>query len=253
MPSSPALVYSTFSLEKQGNRPHENEDAVVADAPSGRFAVSDGATESSESRAWATALAHAYVRQPPQPNAFASWHAGVRQEWKPPPVPESAPWYASLKRDEGAFATLLGLNVLPTSNSRGWGLQAVAVGDSCLFVVRKDRIHVAFPISNPSGFKKQPKLIPSAHTRCPEPEWLTAQAGFGDLVLLTTDAVAAAILRLSSTEMRRAVLEAIDELNTGSPRQLLKWFHGIQKTRNDDLTLLAIRLPSHPTSTESPA
>jgi hypothetical protein len=158
-----------------------------------------------------------------------------------------------IKRDEGAFATLLGLELLPTSDSRGWGLQAVAVGDSCLFVVRKDRIHATFPIANLSGFGNQPKLVPSASVRCPEPEWLSARAESGDLVLLATDAVAAALMGLSSAEARRTVLGAIDELNTGRPRQVLKWFHGIQKMRNDDLTLLALRLPAHPTSRESPA
>ena len=113
MTSRPVIVCSTFTLEKRGNRPHENEDAAVVDASTGRFAVSDGATESWESRSWATALAHAYVRQPPQPKAFGAWHAAVRREWTPPSVPESAPWYASIKRDEGAFATLLGLELSP--------------------------------------------------------------------------------------------------------------------------------------------
>jgi hypothetical protein len=252
MAAPPALVYSTFTLEKSGNRPHENEDATFADPTTGRFAISDGATESWESRPWAISLVQAYVRQPPRRNAFATWHASVRRDWTPPPVSDSAMWYALLKRDEGAFATLLGLELVPTSSSRGWELRAIAVGDSCLFVIRKNQVHTAFPFANTSGFGSQPKLVPSASARCPEPEWLTAPAEPSDLLLLATDAVAAAFLDLRSPESRRAVLDAIEELlNTGSPRLLLKWFHGIQKTRNDDLTLLALRLPAHPMITES--
>lgn len=51
------MDHFTFRLHKRGNAPEEYEDAAAADLPAGRFAVADGATESSFAREWAKILA----------------------------------------------------------------------------------------------------------------------------------------------------------------------------------------------------
>ena len=47
-----SLIYRPFRLQKRGNRLDEYEDACAGDATLGRFAIADGATESSFAGQW---------------------------------------------------------------------------------------------------------------------------------------------------------------------------------------------------------
>jgi hypothetical protein len=51
-----AIHWSSFSLHKDGNRPDEYEDAFAGNPKVGRFAVADGASESSFAALWAKLL-----------------------------------------------------------------------------------------------------------------------------------------------------------------------------------------------------
>ena len=56
MPSQPSrLQWQSLSLPKRGHSPEEYEDALAGDPRSGRFAVADGASESSFAGLWARA------------------------------------------------------------------------------------------------------------------------------------------------------------------------------------------------------
>jgi len=248
MASAGKQTWIAASLAKAGNRADENEDATAADAAGSRFAVADGATEGWESRGWAAALAAAFVRRPPAPDGFTAWLTEARAAWTPPPLPSAAPWYAAAKRAEGAFATLVGLELAPARRKGHWKWKAVAVGDSCLFVHRGVRMEMAFPIGTVAGFGSHPALVPSSPAaECLDPEWLAGRAEPGDLFLLASDAVAAHLLALEKPEAWGPLLAAIDDgLSTGDPKSLLDWLHSIQPARNDDLTLLAIRPTATP-------
>ncbi len=246
MPASPSLPeWISATAPKLGNRAEENEDAVVAAQGALRFAVCDGATEGWESRPWAARLASAFIANPPEPVDFGAWLAAVRREWVAPVASGPVPWYAAMKQEQGSFATLVGIDFRRSRRTTGWAWRAVAVGDSCLFHVRGAVIRAAFPVDKPAGFGNAPALVPSAaDARCPEPEWLAGRAEPGDLFLLATDAVAARVLDPNGlTPALDAVRGALEMRN---PTPLLDWFRTVQATTNDDVSLLAIRLPEAP-------
>jgi hypothetical protein len=241
------IRWVSASVQKAGNRQTENEDAV-ATAPDGlRFAVADGATEGWESGPWAARLASAYVAKPPDPTDFPVWLASVRQGWSAP-AKESVPWYAAEKQEEGSFATLAGLELRQSKRGTGWAWRAVAIGDSCLLHVRSGRVETAFPLTSPKEFGHQPALVPSSPSApCPTPQWLAGRVSPGDLLLLATDAVAVRLLSLPDPAAWQSILDAIrDALHASDSAALLERLREFQTATNDDMTLVAIRIPTAP-------
>jgi hypothetical protein len=233
--SDPLLCWSVASVPKPGCRPDENEDAAAGDPEAMRFAVADGASEGWQSGRWAGRLAAAFVRRPPTPADFPRWLAAVRKSWKPPAPGGPVPWYAEQKRQEGAFAAFIGVEFRVSKRTPGLAWKAVAVGDSCLIVVRGGRVELSFPVTAADRFGNAPPLVPSASAaRCPRPEWLAGRAEPGDLFLLATDTAAAAVLGAASS----AGLPASPD-----PAALLESLSASQSLRNDDLTLAIIRRP----------
>ena len=194
-PHSSRAEWIAATVTKSGNHSDENEDAAAAESNGRRFAVSDGATEGWESGRWAAHLVAAFIARTPTPANFAEWLTETRANWIPADAAESVPWYATVKQEQGSFATLLGLELLHTKWANEWTWKAVAVGDSCLVHVRGGEVKAAFPLTSSGAFGNQPPLVPSASDgECPEPEWLAGRAEPGDLFLLATDAAAARLL-----------------------------------------------------------
>jgi hypothetical protein len=243
MPAQPPLPeWISATTPKLGNSAGENEDAVAAAPEALRFAVSDGASEGWESGPWAGRLAAAFVGGPPSPHEFPAWLAEARRGWAQKPAAGPEAWYASVKQEQGSFATLLGLELRHSRSTSGWAWRAVAVGDSCLLHVRGGALQAAFPLATPKAFGNRPPLLPSSpDAKCPEPEWFAGRAEPEDLFLLATDAAAA---RLLDPPALAAALPAVREaLVAGEPGPLYRWFREVQAVANDDVSLVAIRLP----------
>ena len=167
MPLSPPRRFST---PKAGNRADECEDdsRVVYPASkyglnSARIALSDGASESAFAKSWAQILTEAFARKPfdlsnPTQCALESWLAPSQEEWDKKVPWDRIPWHGEAKARAGALATLLALSIEPSRSGRpSW--QAVAVGDSCLFVVRDKELMLSFPLEDPAQFNNTPALI----------------------------------------------------------------------------------------------
>ncbi|MEJ7708934.1 MAG: hypothetical protein WKF84_03550 [Pyrinomonadaceae bacterium] len=60
------------------------------------------------------------------------------------------PWYAEEKSRAGSFAAFVGLQFLNIAGSLRW--KSIALGDSCLFIVRNHQLQIAFPVSDPKKF-----------------------------------------------------------------------------------------------------
>src|SRR5690242_16921574 len=104
----PVLCWQPFRLPRRGYSADEYEDAFAGDDRTGRFAVADGATESSFAAAWARLLVEEYVRTPTR---WSSWLPAVRRRWAAGVEGRPLPWYAEAKAEEGAYATLLGVRL----------------------------------------------------------------------------------------------------------------------------------------------
>jgi hypothetical protein len=233
----PALRWQPFRLPRRGHTADEYEDAFAGDDQAGRFAVADGASESSFAAAWARLLVEEYVRTP---GLWSTWLPTVRQRWADGLSGRALPWYAEAKAEEGAYATLLGVRL--DLRRRRWFAQAI--GDSCLFHVRGDRLLRAFPVARSEEFGNQPALIgsrpPRAESRRPTRYLVSGPWKPEDRLLLMTDALAQWFLQQAEAGGRP--WEALEGLATDD--DFARWAEGLRdrkELRNDDLTLLTIR------------
>ncbi len=245
-PAETPLRWAALSLPRQGNTAAEYEDAWSADSTAGRFAVADGASESAFADLWARLLAEGFVAAE-RPRDLAGWLGAARGRWSAGVMGLELPWYIEAKRDEGAFATLLGLGVrCPPS---GWPARwrAVAVGDSCLMQVRGDGRVRAFPVGRAADFDNQPPLIGSRGTKVPAARRCSGSLLPGDRLFLMTDALAQWFLGSHESGGRPA--EALAALLFAERPQaaFAAWIEGRRTDgalRDDDVTLLGIELGS---------
>ncbi len=250
---------SELWLPKAGNDPDEYEDAYLAVYPQrigasgcgvARIAVSDGASESAFAREWANGLTDAFVNRPPElcgltEDSLNAWLLPAQEAWHSCVPWDRLPWHGEAKARAGAFATLLGLTIGAAPDGSGrlsW--KAVAVGDSCLFVVRDDRLWLSFPLEDAAEFDNTPALV------CSNPEnagyeWEgvrlhSGEFAAGDLIILATDALACWLLAQNADGGKPwETLLALDsaEWDAWNEEQRRE---GLM--RNDDTTLVVIEV-----------
>jgi hypothetical protein len=243
------LQYRELRLPRQGGRPDECEDASAAAPERGRFALADGASESFYAGLWAALLVEAFVRSDePQPD-WRDWLPPVQADWaeraglltSPGENGSALPWYLESRMRQGAFATFLGLVV------EGPAWHAVAVGDTCLFQVRCDRLEVAFPLTRVADFHSTPWLIgsrqPPAGVPLRQGVRLEGEGRGGDRFYLLTDALAQWFL--TGHEAGGAPWRVLDELLARPREAFVGWVteqRGAGRLRDDDVTLMAVCL-----------
>src|SRR5215510_11033783 len=162
------VVTEAFWLPKAGNTLEEYEDAFwprkSLDRHTAMFrcAVADGATETSFSRVWAQNLVRAYCRgHLYQGKPLRKRLASLQQDWKTAVSRKPLPWYAEEKLRQGAFSSLLGLTIRGGERIVPYQWDALAVGDSCLFQIRGDKVITQFPLACSEQFTNRPALLSS--------------------------------------------------------------------------------------------
>jgi hypothetical protein len=245
----PVKRYHHLWLPKRGHTAEEYEDAAAGDPERGRFAVADGASESSFAGIWARLLVEEFVhKQGNCPAPLAEWVPAVQGRWVQEVGEREFSWYAESKFQQGAFATFLGLALTESGTEEGGaGWRALAVGDACLFQVRGDALLCRFPLRGAGDFNNTPWLIGS-RGRPPAgvDEGELAEEGEclpGDTLWLATDALAQWFLaRVEAGERPWQELAAVVE----SPEPevyFAGWVEGRRDAnalRNDDVTVLAV-------------
>src|SRR5271156_5397119 len=110
------LAAKVFWTPKAGNSEAEYEDAAFWhhvdpewNAEFFRFAVADGATQTSFSRLWAQLLVHAYCKGQLLSNKLHTSLQPLQTRWQGHITNKPLPWFAQEKIRQGAFSTLLGL------------------------------------------------------------------------------------------------------------------------------------------------
>lgn len=243
-PGDVQITEAAFWLQKAGNAREEYEDAYAQSAHEEwlggerRYAVADGATETSFSGLWAQILAAAFVAERVPPlhalvlsELAAQWHGAIADRTRDKPLP----WYAEEKLQRGAFSSLIGLSLRADGSWR-----AFCVGDSCLFHVRPRRAIRAFPYHLPEQFTNHPALISTHSAAADELDARIARGHWqpGDTFLLMTDALAHYFL---SQRLQRALLLS-DALDQAGFEALVAAARADRTCRNDDVTLLKICL-----------
>jgi Stage II sporulation protein E (SpoIIE) len=229
---------AAFWAPKAGSTADDFEDAFCCDPVQGRFSVADGASESSFAARWAKLLTEGYVAKPPDGSILRDWLRPLQEDWARGTEGRPLPWYAEEKARSGAFSSLLG--VCLDATTRRW--RAVAMGDSCLFIVRAGKVLSAFPLNRSVEFHNRPALLSSAGANV----WSAVredEGAFapGDTLLLMTDALAAWFL--AETELKRrpwAVLaRAQSQEQFDALVELLRVGRAL---RNDDVTLVRVEV-----------
>ena len=242
----------SLGLQKHGNSRNEYEDAHLAAPERARFAISDGATDSSYASWWADQLVKGYTEAPPAANQpegtagwlaphQASWNARVQQRLAQPGVP----WFAAERAAGGSFAALLGLEFQAPRPGGGVPWRALAVGDSMLFTLRDGQLLTSFPLERAEQFDNGPVLISTRadRHRAEAWRWLGGTAKPGDRFFLATDALGQWVLRrheagedpfleLWGLESEQALTQLVERERTAG------------RMRNDDVTLLRLQVPT---------
>ena len=242
----------SYNRWRRTNKPYPFVISVSREIKQPRFAVGDGATESSFSGLWARMLTEMYVcRKPNQPSQLRKWVKQLGDAWLSHRGAKSLPWYAEEKSRRGAFSTLLGLSLEKHHGEKSSGCwHAVAVGDSCLFQIRESQILTAFPMSDSEQLGYHPTLLSSVFARN-ETIWDTdpfrkGEWSCGDTFLLMTDAIAHWFL--TSVENGGNPWTTVDEV--ASQTSLIsyafqQWVNSLREKRqmrNDDVTLLLVKI-----------
>lgn len=237
-------TYRVLSLPKAGSSVRENEDAWSCRQDPGsvgwRFALADGATESSFARLWATMLVRAYAQGTWRLDEEPQWQLeNLRRRWLTVVSRRPLPWYAEEKVRLGAYATFLGLAL--SANPHGHRWQAAAVGDTCLFHLRGASLLASFPCASVDELPLRPEAVssrPGAGTRFLRAE---GDCRSGDRFLLVTDALAHLCLERAAQGGRP--FTTLVRLTSAGPRAFADWVGTMRRRgelRNDDVTLIAL-------------
>lgn len=230
---------SVFSVSKDPERTELNEDAFDRDIDGSVFALSDGASESYDSQAWARMLVHKYVENP---NFNGEWVSDVQQIYQSSVDFNALSWSKQLAFERGSFATLLGLKLLNESQVA----DIFSVGDSLAVHIRDGVCIRSFPFQHPEQFDARPELLAT----------LTHQNKFtqddqfvisdhsekwelmsGDLIFMLTDAIGQWFLRELNYEI--SSFEALNKVTTEIEFQsLILAMRGEKRMKLDDSTML---------------
>src|SRR6516164_9597002 len=147
-----------FAVPKRGNSNEEYEDAFAADPKGGRFAIADGASESSFASQWARILAEGYIKSSLNLLSKKDWLGPLQTKWSEEVGNEHLTWYADAKKDLGASATFLGLTLKRVSKGVKGSWFAFSAGDCCSVQLHKNRVVSRFPNLQSKDFDNHPKL-----------------------------------------------------------------------------------------------
>jgi hypothetical protein len=233
-----------LTMPRDGRSESENEDACGCNASHGLAVLSDGATAGAFSGPWARLLVESCVAErldPADPVRFHHWLNERRRAWL------DAVRFAELPRPEllrveetGAGATLLSWQLGRFSDGTlAW--RAWAIGDSCLFWVRGNRLRASFPLAHSNHFALAPELLSSwPLTAEPAPLFGAGVCQPGDLFVLASDALARYLLARveRGKEPDWNHLETIPEDDW---RKRLRSLRDRERLANDDCTLVLAR------------
>jgi hypothetical protein len=239
-----------FCITKGGNSPEECEDAYECSSLNSQspwyFAVSDGATESSFSKEWASKLVKSFVNEAfDSPEEISDWLEPLQQKWSNWLSQKDLPWFAKRKAAQGAYATLLGLKIEPNTSDQEFKWQSIAVGDSCLFVVHSESLLSCFPLGQSSDLNSTPDLVgtlpESNNTLTKSVKVTRGNAQSETHFYLVTDALAGWIFK--TLESEKNPWQILDSINT--QEEFIGWLDDLRvsrEIRNDDTTMIHLYL-----------
>lgn len=230
-----------LTAPKDGNSDEQYEDAWALSETHPVLAVADGASAAVYAREWAQLLVAEFARDqafPEDDEAFWTQVSELGARWKSSVGTGATSWYAQEKLPQGSQASLLVLEVEPQSRQ----LTARAIGDVCLFLVVKDTLHYAFPLTKSKQFNSHPGLVatdPTALKDRPDIVRFSAKLPAAPVRLFAmSDAVAAWFLL--EFERKRKPWNTLPSDTIFAP-----WLKGTRDSgalKNDDVTIIELEV-----------
>ena len=241
-----------FTLAKDPEQPGAYQDACCIDTEHHIAAIADGVSSALFSGPWAAILAEAIVADSPDPKSaeeFAAWLARQRARWAASIDTSSLAWFQKAKLPAGAFSTLLYARVGPADDTRpgafgGYRLAAFALGDSCLFQVRRGELVRSFPLETSAQFEADPIVLGSVdlgRDHLLEFAFLDEMCYPGDELILCTDAVAEWAARCYE-QGEGPVWSDFWQMSEDDWRSGVVWLRQERQMRIDDSTMLMVRV-----------
>lgn len=241
------------SLPKEPDYPQANEDAFVFDATGRAAAMSDGASESFDSKTWARLICESYIRwaasAPNQPGTDADVGqilSGARALFRADIAQRQLSWSQMAAMARGNFASLVGVRDL------GDEIECLAIGDSVVIWARPDgqlRTHV---LTKAEEFARNPVLLssdPRGDVVVFERErsrwsWLRMKKSelVGGYLVLATDAIGLYLLR-ENQPGRWASIQALFQKSDEELRFWLSKERFARTIRKDDTSFAMIKVP----------
>lgn len=242
-----AKVLSKYNLPKMGNTVIECEDVYSYKQTNGllKISLADGATESSFAKEWASLLTRK-IDNLVSVKKVLDKLPSLRNQWLAEVKKVPLPWYAEQKLEKGAFATLLSFSVDLKTHT----YNCIAIGDCCLFHIKKDNMFYSFPIQQSNEFSNTPYLLSSTNNLndIDLPKYIkeskNKKVEKNDYLFLMSDALAHWFFKESeNNEKPWEVLLGLSE--SVSYNAFENWLNTKRKRkeiRNDDTTLLIIEM-----------
>lgn len=139
-------------VPKDSNYPEATEDAVEIFMAAGRLAISDGASESFDSKTWAKLLVGRFVGSPERP---PGWLSEVVGQYNACHDRSTLSWSKHAAFERGSFATLLGVEAFPSRSE----IDILAVGDSLAVLLSGSEMIDSFPYKDALQFQQRPELF----------------------------------------------------------------------------------------------
>ncbi|MBX8609907.1 hypothetical protein K5D65_22200 [Pseudomonas cichorii] len=140
------------SVAKDSDAEHLNEDSYLFSLDGKVASLSDGASESFDSKSWAAILCSMSCA------GFGVSPESIFQavkEYSAIYDPSMLSWSKAMAFERGNFATLLSCEY----NKERSEVEVVAVGDSVIIICEDNEVVRRFPLDNPDQFNERPELL----------------------------------------------------------------------------------------------
>jgi hypothetical protein len=229
-------------VPKDVEYPESIEDAFNIDARRSVVAISDGASESFDSKTWANLLTAGFCHSP---EIHAASIKQLVQNYELAHDLSSLTWSKIAAYERGSYATLLGVEY----SSAHSAVDIFAIGDSVAALIQSDSLLDTFPYRTALEFQQRPTLL---STRLSSNSFLDEHSFYSmhsitwelpdeneSFLILMTDALAEWAIRLNSegSPRWRALLE-IDSVSRLQTLVLTEREAG--RMRTDDVTLVSL-------------
>ena len=238
----------TRSEAKDGATDTGDDRVAWAIAPDGSFraALADGVSNSISPGQWADALVQGFIGGAIAPGTrrtdILKWERGLAAVFAPtvPHLAQQPLWLANRLAAEGSHATFVGVTI--SKHGRRWRWQAVAIGDSCVFVLdASGAIERVFPIRKVSGFTAVPDTLSSRpRSGTWTSRWYRTGGWFpsGATLLLLSDALARWVLRAGALDAASELVRA--SRNARRFSDTVSRLRSARELENDDATILMV-------------